>query len=327
MSQKNLFFFVLLILAGLSSRAYGCLYFKSDMKLSSFRENDREALMFHDGEAVNLILKTGFSGKLPKTLAWVFPVASKPLGYKVSSPQIFKVLNVYFERDKSKGYSLARGVPKGAAKSPGIKIHETEHVGQYEIIPIEILSESSGLELNDWLKNQGFNASPLEIQKPYLKKGSFFLAIRANLSGDDAQLEPLWVRYKASSMSFPLRFTHDYRSFNLNLYFLAEQGKKRHLPEGLGWGESTRMTMKTISRYSGALSQVANEKLKFEETDDQFSSLMNLLIEFRNVQAVDHFLNQKNLVLTKMTIQNINSEATAKLYRTKNLKRDPSAEM
>jgi uncharacterized protein YjgD (DUF1641 family) len=75
------------------------------------------------------------------------------------------------------------------------------------------------------------------------------------------------------------------------------------------------------------LSQVANEKLKFEETDDQFSSLMNLLIEFRNVQAVDHFLNQKNLVLTKMTIQNINSEATAKLYRTKNLKRDPSAEM
>ena len=49
------------------------------MKLGSFRENDREALMFHDGGAVNLILKTDFSGKLPKTLAWVFPVASKRL--------------------------------------------------------------------------------------------------------------------------------------------------------------------------------------------------------------------------------------------------------
>ena len=49
------------------------------MELGSFRKHDREALMFHDGRAVNLILKTEFSEKLPKTLAWVFPVASKRL--------------------------------------------------------------------------------------------------------------------------------------------------------------------------------------------------------------------------------------------------------
>lgn len=37
-------------------------------------------------------------------------------------------------------------------------------------------------------------------------------------------IKPLRVRCRASEMRFPLRFTHDYRTFDLNLYLVSEGG-------------------------------------------------------------------------------------------------------
>jgi hypothetical protein len=324
----RLFLFALAsVVASVSQSSSACIYFDAKIKMSAFKENDREALLFHDGEAANLILKTGFTGKLPSKLAWVFPVASKPIGYKVTSNQIFKTLNNIIGRSYDgvpAGRSL--GAAPKAVKSTGIKVHEATQVGQYEIIPIEILSESSGRELNDWLKNQGFNTSPIEIQKPYLKKGAYFLAIRADLTGTISDIEPLWIRYKSDQLSFPLRLTHDYRSFNLKVYFLTTNGNNISVPKGRGWDDAPkgRIILDKVDRFTDYPHTDSNGKLSVAPGDDKFEALMNLLIEFREDPVVSKFLDRKDLVLKRIMIKGVNVDKGSNLLRTRNLTSDPS---
>lgn len=315
------------LLVFVSQRSSACIYFDAKIKPSTFKENDREALLFHDGEAANLILKTGFSGKLPAKLSWVFPLPSKPIGYKVTSNRIFKTLNSYIETsyDGVPGGRFLGAEPK-SAKSDGIKIHEATQVGQYEIIPIEILTESSGAELNDWLKKQGFNASPVEIQKPYLRSGAFFLAIRADLSGAISEIDPLWIRYRSDQLSFPLRFTHDYRSFNLKVYFLTTKKNALIAPKGRGWDDAPkgRIVLDQIDRFTDYPYTDGTGKLSMSPGYDKFETLMDLLIEFRDIPAVAKFLDQRDLVLKRITIKGVNSDKSSNVLRTKNLNSDPS---
>ncbi len=213
---------ILLSLALCGSHAMACVYFDNKFDRKLFAENEREALMFRDKEAVNLVLKTGFKGKLPPQLAWVFPLPSKPLSYEEADPEIFDELRKQFNSQKMVGGGAPRSVGGMAKVAHNIEIHKTVNVGSYEIIPIEILAETgAGEELNTWLRKQNFIELPARIQKPYLKKGAFFLAIRIKPTGTELSLKPLWIRYKASEMRFPLRFTHDDRTFNFTLYYVG----------------------------------------------------------------------------------------------------------
>lgn len=333
MSHRQIILFFWILLVGFNAgSASACLYFDKSIALHSFNETDREALLFHDGDAANLILKTGFSGTLPKKLAWVFPLASKPLAYKVASPEIFKDLANIMQSSmpRSKGSPSDRVLL--GAPTPGIKAHETERVGNYEIVPIEILSESSGNELNSWLKNQGFIESPKEIQSPYLKKGAFFLAIRASLKGSDSELQPLWIRYKSKSLSFPLRFTHEYRSFDSKVYFLTPKNTKINLPLGDGWAISDKNSegarIGEADRYYEWMTKDSKGKLMIQHSDyDTFSTLVGHLIEFNDVRAVAEFLARKNLKLTMISVKQVNSSADRSAFQTKKLKSDPAVTM
>jgi len=220
----------------LAGSAWGCLYFDKNFDRSRFRETSREALLFRDQDAVNLILKTGFSGHLPADLAWVFPLPSKPISYREADPDVFTELRNHFLFMAETGGS--KGGPRSAADMPraSIRVHETVTVGGYQIIPIEIVNpKGSGEELNSWLRKQNFNELPNHIQKPYLKKGAYFLAIRMKPQTEDMVVKPLWVRYKSSELSFPLRFTHDDRTFDLTLYFLGPKKQPRDLPAQSEW--------------------------------------------------------------------------------------------
>ena len=331
-------FYLLVLIASLfffnEPEATACMYFDKKIDPHSFKEKDREALLFHDGEAANLILKTSFSGKLPKRLAWVFPLPSKPIDYKTTSPGIFNALGSIFDPGLSKGLEMGGGGPasRGASHSRGIKVHEAKMVGDYEIIPIEILSESSGVELNDWLKKQGFNDSPTEIQKPYLKKGAFFLAIRTTLSGEEADLAPLWIRYPATKLSFPLRFTHTYRTYNSKVYFLTAPDKKIKPPTGRGWksesSSSDRILLTQELRFEESpYEDDSGKQIKVSTGRDRFEDVMNYLIEFRNVPAVAKFLNGGQHKLTRISMIRVNSPKTPKMLQTKDLESDPEADI
>ena len=212
-----------LVLAS-SLPASACMYFDKAFDRKLFEETEREAFMFRDAQAVNLILKTGFTGKMPPKLAWVFPLPSKPLSYKEVDADIFGELREHFVPMTKGGLTDSLGAPSNSLRSmpKSITIHEKVVVGGYEIIPIEILSEkSAGDEMNSWLRSQNFIELPARIQKPYLKKGAYFLAIRMTPRGDDLSVKPLWVRYVSNEMTFPLRFTHDERTFDFTLYILG----------------------------------------------------------------------------------------------------------
>lgn len=334
MSHRQIILFFWILVVGFNAgSASACLYFDKSIALHSFNETDREALLFHDGDATNLILKTGFSGTLPKKLAWVFPVASKPLAYKVTSQEVFRDLASIMQSNMPRSKGLSRDDSFfGEAPQHGIKMHKAEHVGNYEIIPIEILSESSGNELNSWLKNQGFIESPKEIQSPYLKKGAFFLAIRASLKGSDSELQPLWIRYKSKSLIFPLRFTHEYRSFDSKVYFLTPKNTKINLPSGDGWHISDQTAEKSmvqqVNRYYEWMTKDSKGKLMIRHSDyDTFSTLVGHLIEFNAVRAVAEFLARKDLKLTMISVKQVNSSADRSAFQTKKLKSDPAVTM
>jgi hypothetical protein len=128
-------------------------------------------------------------------------------------------------------------------------------VGNYEIVPIEIKDVASpsgaGEEMNGWLRGNGYIELPPDIQKPYLKKGAVFLAIKIRPEGEAIELKPLWISYRSDRMEFPLRFTHDYRTFDLNLYLIHDQEPAL----------SSRLLSGLVDKYRGYLPESLSKKI------------------------------------------------------------------
>jgi hypothetical protein len=291
MQHKRLFSPVIGLIL-LFPSAQGCLYFDSNYDPGLFQETQREALLFRDSSdpgVVNLILKSSVQGQLPPKLAWVVPLPSNPLDYREVDPEIFQELRKFFQDSYQTRGAGENEIPK---VPQSISVHAKKTVGNYEIVPIEILSEESGgKELNKWLKEQGFIELPSEVQKPYLKKGATFLAIKLKPSGDNLELKPLLIRYRSPEMRFPLRFTHDYRTFDLDLYIVHPEASQ---PSGIPGASS------------GAMSQIRSM------TSDVDSAL-------EVCPTLEEYLGENNdLVLTRLNIRGVNTT-----FETKDLQRDP----
>ena len=115
----------------------------------------------------------------------------------------------------------------GAAQAvSAIKVHDLVVTDHYQIQPIEILKDGSAQEFNAWLQANKFNPMPYENQKYYLKKGATFLAICMKMNkplAGELRSKPLHVVYRAGDLSFPLKFTHDYRRFDLDLFVFSKK--------------------------------------------------------------------------------------------------------
>jgi hypothetical protein len=219
-----------LLLVSLSimiTSASACVHYPKGFDHSKFLETSRSALLFHDTgdpSIANLILKSSYLGTLPKELAWVFPLPSKPLEFKEAPPDLFERLSRPFFKLIRERKLLPEPDPYQLKARTAITVHKPELVGNYEIIPIEISDPTNGgKDLNSWLTQQGFAPLEEEIQKPYLRKGAVFLAIKMKTNGTSMDLKPLWIRYKSDKLEFPLRFAHQDRTFHLNL-FIAHSG-------------------------------------------------------------------------------------------------------
>lgn len=211
MAHLRIAFATTLLLFSLSASA--CLHFGKEF-LGKVDEGTQQAFLFHDGTLAHLVVKTDIhakEGKLPKQLSWVIPFPAMPKKYEEVDNRLFSELTglVSLERSASWG----KGAPRSA-----ILVHEMKEVGQYKIQEIEILDEKGGKELNAWLADHKYNEMPLERQKPYLKKGAVFLAITVTLDEKEMSFKPLHIAYPATDLSFPVRFSHDSRVFDVNLF-------------------------------------------------------------------------------------------------------------
>jgi hypothetical protein len=175
----------------------------------------QEYLLYRKGDEVHLIANQRIqsSADLPSEIAWVIPVRSLPTSYFEESDSLFKELFRVTEIARRSG-----AMPKGE-----FRIHETIHVGKYEITPIEVLDTSSGLEINDWLHSNGFGKVPYEGLKYYLKRHACFLAIRVRgLSGKNTSLRPLHIVYKSNEARVPLKFFANAGVFDVYVYTISE---------------------------------------------------------------------------------------------------------
>jgi hypothetical protein len=243
--------FALVFHGGVTEDSLACVHMDGSYDRSKFQETSREALMWRDRTdpaTVNLVLKSGLSGELPKDLAWVFPLPSVPSEYKEVGGSIFGELNKFFLQKAPQPRSFPPGAKSAGLLAQGIVVHEKQTVGDYEIVPIEITDEvNGGRVLNQWLEGQGYATMSEEIQRPYLKKGAAFLAIKVSPKSDNIELKPLLIRYRSGDLRFPLRFSHDDRTFDLNLYLVHENGEREisGVPEEAreGWGIQTQQVI------------------------------------------------------------------------------------
>src|SRR6185437_3772412 len=139
-----------------------------------------------------------------------------PKHYEEVSNDVFKELTGLVSVQRQASWGM-----RGPRAAKGILVHEPKEVGQYKIQEIEIVDENSGKELNAWLAAHHYNEMPLDLQKPYLKKGAVFLAITVTLDSKDASFKPLHIAYPANDLRLPIKFTHDTRVFDVNVFVFS----------------------------------------------------------------------------------------------------------
>lgn len=254
-----------------SSSAFSCLHYPNTYQ-SRLQEGLQEIFMFHDGKNAHMVVRTNLKAdKFPAEVAWVLPFPSLPSKYEEIKGILFHEVKSYLPANDSLGFG-SEGVQKGrsAGTGAGFKVHDAVSLDSYKIQPIEILNEGAGNEFNAWLKKNKFNPMPLANQKYYLKKGAVFLAIRMNLSLPEVnslESKPLHIVYQSDKLSAPMKFTHNTRQFDLDLYVFSKQELKKDLSKmylkinGSGAYENKRNTpflddllgkqKGFITRYSG----------------------------------------------------------------------------
>lgn len=223
---------VAVLLYLVASSAWACLHFDKNFN-GQLTEGRQEFFLYHDGKNAHMILRTHLhSDRFPKEVAWVLPLPVLPSKYEEVDGPFFQELSSLFPNQMLKiGDSKGRG-GFGAASNKPMKVHERVDVGNYQIQPIEILQDNSTAELNSWLKKNGFIPMPDEKQKKYLKKGAVFLAIRMTMNHPvpgELISKPLHITYAADRLTVPLLFTHDTRTFDLNVFVFSKKEMKQDL--------------------------------------------------------------------------------------------------
>ena len=194
-------------------------------------ENHKEALLYHDGEAANLILRTRLSAGTaqgPAELAWIIPLPSLPASYQEAPEHLFRDLyELLPDREVIGTYSIpltcSATAPEGNYRSP-IRVHAVEQVGSYQIQAVEITADDAAGALNHWLRSNGFGEVSREQQSFYLETGRCFLCVKVaglDRSGDSMQLPGLHIRYPGNELTLPLKFSTHSGTFDVDLYYLS----------------------------------------------------------------------------------------------------------
>lgn len=216
----------LFLLICLSGRVEACLHFDANYR-GKLIENKQQIFAFHDGSNAHYVVRTVLqTSRFPREIAWVLPFSALPSKYQeVNGPFFEELFPLTARTGSGYGGSEGLGARKGGTES-GIKVHQKVEVGSYLIQPIEITKDGSGQELNQWLRKNKFNPMPMKLQEYYLKKGAAFLAIRMKMSHpSEGSLvsKPLHIVVPAKALSIPIKFTHEERVFDLELYVFSEK--------------------------------------------------------------------------------------------------------
>lgn len=283
------------------SISYCCFHFPVEYK-ESLTEGKKEAFVFHDGQYAHLIIRTNMTANVfPNELAWVLPFPSLPVKYEEVDGRFFKELYGLIPEGFRKGDRAGFGRSDKQKEGLGFKVHESVVVGGYQIQPIEILKEKSGQEFNTWLSKNKFNEMPNGNQKYYLKKGAVFLAIRMNTKGlANISIKPLHIVYPSDHVSVPIKFTHDSRTFDLDLYVFAKSPMEPNYRELLKKKSGDEQAYKNpIPRIADLYPSIEKAHLLYEGFVE-YPSVKN---DMTNVKKI---LGSVSGYITKFSSKNVN---------------------
>ncbi|MFZ4713803.1 MAG: hypothetical protein ACOYL6_08840 [Bacteriovoracaceae bacterium] len=214
-------FICTLLFASFTSMA--CLHYSQSYE-GQVTENKKEFFLFANKEGFHLVTKTNLSSEkeLPERLDWIFPLPALPKRYEEVDPGLFKELHELTTPVAKGGRGGA--LDQNISLKEGMVEHPAQLVGNYKIIPLEIKSVNSKTAsvLDKWLSDNKLKAMSKEKQTRYLKKDAVFLVIQLDLKGmKSSEVKPLHIVLPAQkTYSLPIHFTHDDRSFELDVYSL-----------------------------------------------------------------------------------------------------------
>lgn len=205
-----------------------------------------------EGLTVNNDAVEGFT-----TVAWLVPTPSLPEGYKEADAKLFSELEDFTSAEEIMARNSKDG-PRalGGARRPdeaGVVMHKEVKVGDYTIQPIKAKGDLGQLELNNWLKNNGFGEVDADVLKHYTENDHYWLAIKLeNPKGLPAngEVKPLQLSFATEKPVYPIKINHGRGAFDLELWLITDREVDTEKSKlfGLKTTEQQDVTMQQTNR-------------------------------------------------------------------------------
>ena len=198
----------------------------------SIGQNAQEAVLIHDGDREELVLRINYritGKKMPDSFVWVITTPKEPDAYALADPELFKEMFDLSEKlvvpiSKSRFQGDSAGViPEGVELGTHVK------VGPYDIQPVRGVGANALTGLNKWLKANGFPTEAPDHMTYFVKNNFTFLCIRITPPekkksvSSGGLLPPLHLSFQTPTPYYPLRFSSRQGVFDVNLHVLTRK--------------------------------------------------------------------------------------------------------
>ncbi|MCA8913577.1 MAG: DUF2330 domain-containing protein [Planctomycetes bacterium] len=162
------------------------------------------------------------------TLAWIVPVPNLPDTYKEADAKLFTELGKFTEPKEP----VWRGDPRNAEdptddahdEKEGAEFLEEVKVGDYTIQPVKAKGEIGAVELNGWLKDNGFGEVDAKVMKHYIENSYYWLAVKLHRDEglpQNGEVKPLQIGFDTDKPVYPMKINQGRGSFDLELWVIS----------------------------------------------------------------------------------------------------------
>lgn len=211
-------FLIVATLIGASevSADMGSIPFKKGVVIS---EPNQDAIIAWNGVEQLLYLQTTLSASQETKVLEVMPLPSRPT-VEATTEEVFKRCASLLPRIRTKrpasGMDPFGGPPPEA---PAAEVVERKRIGAHDLSVVELLDKA---RFQDWIKKEFGGEDELEVPEAllevigeYIDDGfTWFLFDVVDLSAELAKKTPLRIRFRTTSLYYPMRITRTEKGFS-----------------------------------------------------------------------------------------------------------------
>jgi hypothetical protein len=204
------------------------------------------------------------------TVAWIVPVPSLPDSYKEADEKLFSSIADFTKPFDTIGMNGLADDLDSARKEgrQGAEFLEEVKVGDYTIQPVKAHGELGGIELQGWLKDNGFGKVEDSVLKHYLDNDYYWLDVkleRAEGLPANGEVKPLQMSFKTDKPVFPLKINAGAGEFELELWVISNKEVDTEKTKAFG--------LQTVAQRDRIMDQ-KNHKTSFKALPEQARKLI-----------------------------------------------------